>query len=67
MTQQQRDTFIAKVRTVATSLLEVDELQDEYTAGDYGNTMSDTDYSGVNDGISHADLVAFFGTPVARS
>ncbi len=64
MTQQQKDHLIARVRNAATVLLECPDLNEEYVAIDGGNSLTDADYTGVNEGIPHADFVAFFSNIV---
>ncbi len=60
----QKEQIIAETRKAAQMLLQCEVMGEQYTAGDLGNVLVDGDFSGVNAGITKAEFVAFYGTPL---
>lgn len=58
-TEAQINAFIAKGRDLAKRVKEFEELSDEYTATDAGNVIVDADFTGINEGLTNADMVNF--------
>lgn len=65
MNTQDTNSFITKVRTQSTNLLQtlhhLRGLRNKYDALDLGNTLSQDDIGGDNDGILIADVTAVLG------
>ncbi len=63
MNTAQKLDFIERSRNIASALLDFEELQEQYTAQDLGNTLVDGDFTNENDGITLANLTSLYGTP----